>query len=145
MWTNVSMARRLDFEKRRFDGKPTINIKEESEFRRGDFTSKWIAKAQSPERITVMALLEKHKEKLNHREIDFLTNLLDYRNGYSDKQKKWLTDIAGKANPQKESVPKRESRKSKWRGKKLVASKPITTPRRSKWKGKKLAPGEAPF
>ena len=139
------MARKIDWEKRRFDHKPTLSLKDETDFRKRDFTSQWIVKAQSPERMMTLALLEKHKEKLNPREIDFLTNLLDYRNGYSDKQKKSLADIAGKANPQKESVPKRESRKSKWRGKKLVASKPITTPRRSKWKGKKLAPGEAPF
>jgi hypothetical protein len=112
MWE--TMVSRINWERRRFDGKPTINIKEESEFRKGDFASRWIAKVESPslkaDRLMVRTLLERHKAKLNQREIDFLTNLLDYSESYSAKQKKWLTDIAGKA---KLCPPKETTRKSK--------------------------------
>jgi hypothetical protein len=138
MW--AAMAKQLNWERRRFDGKPTINIKEESEFRKGDFASRWIAKTEkeSPHRLMVGTLLEKHIEMLDRGEIDFLTNLLGYTRPYSPKQIEWLTRIAGKAKlcpPREESV---KTRKSKKRG-------PITTPRRSSWQGKKLAPGEPPF
>ena len=47
MWTNVSMAKRLDFEKRRFDNKRTLNVKDESEFRGKDLAARWIANAEA--------------------------------------------------------------------------------------------------
>jgi hypothetical protein len=41
------MAKQLDYEKRKFDGRRTLNIKDESEFRKGDVAAKWIAKRES--------------------------------------------------------------------------------------------------
>jgi hypothetical protein len=41
------MARKINYEKRRFDNKRTLNIKDESEFRKGDVAARWIARRES--------------------------------------------------------------------------------------------------
>ena len=47
MWTAEAMARKIDYEKRRFDNKRTLNIKDESEFRKGDVAARWLARRES--------------------------------------------------------------------------------------------------
>jgi hypothetical protein len=47
MWTNASMARAINWERRRFDGKRTLNIKDESEFRKGDVAARWLVRRES--------------------------------------------------------------------------------------------------
>jgi hypothetical protein len=46
MWSAEAVARKIDYEKRRFDNKRTLNIKDESEFRKGDVAARWLARSQ---------------------------------------------------------------------------------------------------
>jgi len=41
------MARKIDWERRRFDQKRTLSVKDESEFRKGDVAARWLAKAET--------------------------------------------------------------------------------------------------
>jgi hypothetical protein len=43
----AEMARRLSWEKRRFDGRKKSSIVEEEDFRSKDFTSKWLKGAEA--------------------------------------------------------------------------------------------------
>jgi hypothetical protein len=49
MWREGEMAKRLDWEKRKFDGVPKLSIKDEAEFRQGDAAARWLAKAEECE------------------------------------------------------------------------------------------------
>ena len=41
------MAKSINWDRRRFDGRRTLNIKDEAEFRKGDTTARWLAEAQA--------------------------------------------------------------------------------------------------
>jgi hypothetical protein len=45
-WSEAAVAKRLDWEKRRFDGRSKLSIKDEAEHRSNDFTNKWIKGAE---------------------------------------------------------------------------------------------------
>jgi hypothetical protein len=49
MWSERAMARRLDWEKRRFDRHPKLCIKDEVEFRSHDVAARWLEKAEARE------------------------------------------------------------------------------------------------
>ena len=42
----LAMAKRIDWEKRKFDGRKTTSVTDESEFRQQDVAAKWIARAE---------------------------------------------------------------------------------------------------
>ena len=42
----LAMAKRLDWEKRKFDGRRTTSVADESEFRRQDTAARWLADAE---------------------------------------------------------------------------------------------------
>jgi hypothetical protein len=41
------MAQKIDYEKRRFAGKRTISVKDESEFRGKDLAARWLARKEA--------------------------------------------------------------------------------------------------
>jgi len=41
------MARAINWEKRRYDHKRTLSVKDESEFRKGDVAARWLANAEA--------------------------------------------------------------------------------------------------
>jgi hypothetical protein len=45
--SEATMAKAINGERRRFDGKRTLSVKDESEFRKGDVAARWIARAES--------------------------------------------------------------------------------------------------
>src|SRR6516162_3330940 len=47
MWTQQAMVNRIDWEKRRFDGRRKLSVKDESEFRKNDLAAKWLARKEA--------------------------------------------------------------------------------------------------
>jgi hypothetical protein len=45
--SEATMAKAINWGRRRFDHKRTLNVKDESEFRKGDVAARWIARRES--------------------------------------------------------------------------------------------------
>jgi hypothetical protein len=46
MWTMETMAKRIDWEKRKLDRAPRLSVTDEAEFRKGDAAACWLAGAE---------------------------------------------------------------------------------------------------
>ena len=62
MWmTEAEMGRRISWERRRHDGKRTLSLADEKEYRDGDVASRWLARAER--RAAEKRLAEKRRRK----------------------------------------------------------------------------------
>ena len=64
MWTQQAMAKRIDWEKRRFDQRPKVSIADEAEFRKQDAAAHWLEHAEPfYARVKRLAQHKKRKSK----------------------------------------------------------------------------------
>ena len=66
MWTEAAMAKRLDYERRKFDRLPKASVTDETEFRQRDAAARWLAGAEKWE-VTKAKLAKARKKKKRKR------------------------------------------------------------------------------
>jgi hypothetical protein len=63
LWSDAEMTKRLNHERRRFEGRRTLNVRDEYEFRRTDFAAQWLATAERNEQQKRKQRLEQERRK----------------------------------------------------------------------------------